>query len=115
MADNQKELNEVSLEQASTEIGDSSMESFFSLVRHLRRPAGDGRDVNDFLSGQNFADFRFYYAPSLVVRSEAELFGVSKPRFAIRINTFSPGAGLVGTRDRGGRLALTASTIRPRR
>lgn len=28
---------------------------------------------------------------------------------------FAPGAGLVGNRERGGRLALTASTIRPRR
>lgn len=33
---------------------------------------------------QKFSELRFRLAPSIVVRSEAELFGVSSPRFAIR-------------------------------
>lgn len=63
---------EIQRELAETEVDETIFEKLAALRRYLLRSIAD-----DF-------PIRIRYAPSIIVRSEAEMFGLSRPRFAIR-------------------------------
>src|SRR5260221_9373197 len=72
------------IEEVKREIGPAGFERFRWLVHYL---------------GERFEAVRFRYAPSIVTRSEAELWGLSQPRFAIR--GYLPSGGFINLRRLG--------------
>lgn len=67
-------------------------------LNNIALPSRDGTRSHDGTQTSDvLPDLRYRYAPSIITRSEAEVFGFSYPRFAIRA-TFPQGKGFLNLR-----------------
>jgi hypothetical protein len=94
---NELSLNAVSLDEVRAELDETEMTRLLNLRQWLLHgPDRPQFRIEEESEDEQLQKMHFRSAPSIVVRSEAELFGINKPRFAYRARLSGTDGSILG-------------------
>ena len=104
---NNRSLCQVDQSVVEADLSPKAYQEIARLFRHLAKPAGADTWID--LKPASAADMHFRYTSSVIVRSELQVYGVSTPRFAFRLE-IDGAKGFINLR----RLKLLATVLHDR-